>query len=542
MTQQTILNTLKNNFLDTFTKFLKQLNVPVTESSALEYLESHPDEGSMLAYADALNHFKIENAAIRIKQEDLITLPTPFIAFSQIHGGTFSVIKNITENTIEWFDTQKGWVNDKLDEFTKTWSGVVLLAETDEKSGEKNYTLKRRNEILSNIRIPIAVSIVALIFLYFIFTAPLASTQTYILMGIKGAGMIISSLLFIKSIDNANSLVNKLCNAGSKISCQSILDSPAAKITPWFSWSDAGFIYFFGSFLGLLFYLKDTNSQNTFWTVQLVFSSLSILFSSYSLYYQGIKAKMWCTLCLGVVTAFFLEATLTFSYAPFRENNFDYQGLLTTAIGFLLPTAFLVLFKNTAIKARESKSLKKELTKLKSNPQVFEALMSNQRQMLEIPEDMPVITIGNEDAEHTITMVSNPLCSPCAHMHARMSKILEENDNLKCQIIFLSNISSNDAGDRFLRKIFSLPIRLTSEALHSWFERNDKNYAIWNQNYLNYEVDPSKQNIQIRHFEWANMSNAKVTPTIFIDGKMMPTFLNIEDVAKLTNANYSFST
>ena len=93
----------------------------------MEYLETHPDEGSMLAYADALNHFKIVNAAIRIKQEDLISLPTPFIPFSQTHGGTFSVVKNITENTIDWFDTQKGWVNEKLEEFTKTWSGVVFL-------------------------------------------------------------------------------------------------------------------------------------------------------------------------------------------------------------------------------------------------------------------------------------------------------------------------------------------------------------------------------------------------------------------------------
>jgi hypothetical protein len=90
---------MKNNFLNTFTLFLKQLKVPVTESSALEYLETHPDEGSMLAYSDALNHFKIENAAVRIEQKDLITLPTPFIAFSQIHGGTFSVVKNLTDNT-----------------------------------------------------------------------------------------------------------------------------------------------------------------------------------------------------------------------------------------------------------------------------------------------------------------------------------------------------------------------------------------------------------------------------------------------------------
>jgi uncharacterized membrane protein len=530
LTQQKILNTLKNNFLDTFTKFLKQLNVPVTESSALEFLETHSDEGSMLAYSDALNHFKIENAAIRIKQEDLITLPTPFIAFSQIHGGTFSVVKNITKNTIEWFDTQKGWVKDKLEDFTKTWSGVVLLAESDEKSGEKNYTSKRRNEILSNIRIPIAISIISLVFLYFILTAPLASTQTYILMGLKGAGMTISSLLFIKSIDNANSLVNKLCNAGSKISCQSILDSPAAKITPWFSWSDAGFIYFFGTFLSLLLSLRDTNSSNTFWTVQLLFSSLSILFSSYSLYYQGIKARMWCTLCLGVISVFVLEAAITLSTYSFSNISFNIKGFLNIIVGFLLPIGFLILYKTTSIKAQESKNLKKELTKFKSNPQIFEALMASQRQMPEIPADMPIITIGNKNAEYTITIVSNPLCSPCAHMHARIEKILEENDNLKCQIIFLSSTDEQNAGGKFVRKLFSLPEELQHEALHIWFIRNDKNFEKWNYTFLDYETQKDTKNIQEYHSFWINQAEVQGTPTIFFNSKIIPTLLTLEDL------------
>jgi uncharacterized membrane protein len=488
----------------------------------------------MLAYADALNHFKIENAAIRIKQEDLITLPTPFIAFSQVHYGTFSVVKNITESTIEWLDTQKGWINSKLEDFTKTWSGVVLLAETDEKSGEKNYTSNRRNEILSNIRIPIAVSIVGLIFLYFILTAPLASTQTYILLGLKAVGMIISTLLFIKSIDNANSLVNKLCNAGSKISCQSILDSPAAKITPWFSWSDAGFIYFFGSFLGLLFSLGDSFSLNTFWAVQVLFSSVSILFSSYSLYYQGITAKMWCTLCLGVVTVFLSEVILTFPFNTFQKNTLGIHGLLSTAIGFLLPIVFLLLYKTVAIKAKESKSLKKELTKLKSNPQIFEAMMANQRQMPAIPEDMPIITLGNKNAEHILTMVSNPLCSPCAHMHARIEKILEENDNLKCQIIFLSSTDEHNAGGKFVRKLFSLPEELMHKGLHNWFGRNDKNFEKWNEGFQTYETQKEIKTIQEYHSFWANLTEIKGTPTIFYNYRLLPEMVKLEDLSLFT--------
>ena len=519
---------MKNNFIHTFNLFLKEIKAPVTKTSASRFLENHPDEGSMLAYADALSHFKIENAAIRIDAEQLQTLPTPFIAFSQIHGGTFSVVKNLTDNTIEWFDIQKGWVNDKLEEFTKVWSGVVLLAEKNELSGEKNFVLNRRNEILRNLRIPIAVSLISVIFLYFIFLAPSQTLATYSLLGLKIIGLIISSLLFVKSIDNANRLVNKLCNAGTKISCQSILDSPAAKITPWFSWSDAGFIYFFGSFLGVLFALYD-DGLNAYWTVQLVFSGLALLFSTYSLYYQGVRAKMWCTLCLGVVSVFFLEALLVFT--NLENTNFESYYLIKIAVGFIIPIAFLLLFKALSIRAQESISLKKELSKLKSNPQIFEALMAGQKQMPEIPTDMPIIKFGNKNAEHTITMVSNPLCTPCARIHVRIEKLLAENENLKCEIIFISNTDEDNAGGKFVRKLFSLPESKQADGLHTWFSRNDKNFEKWNAAYSQYENGDQINRIQAQHLNWTNTAEVQATPTLFINGKMLPSMIKLEDLA-----------
>ena len=408
-----------------------------------------------------------------------------------------------------------------------------MLAETDEKSGEKNYNSKRRDDILRNIRIPVAVTLIAFIFLFSIVNAPLVSTSTYILLGLKAIGMVISTLLFVKSIDNASSLVNKLCNAGSKISCQSILDSPAAKITPWFSWSDAGFIYFFGSFIALLFSLNDASNLQSYWILQMVFSCFSIIFSSYSLYYQGIKAKMWCTLCLGVVAVFSLEALLTFTFFLLETYPFSLSALLQIGIGFILPVAFLILLKKTNILAQESKSYKKQLFKLKSNPDVFEALMANQKQMPEIPADMPVITIGNKNAEHTITMVSNPLCSPCAHMHARIEKIIKENDNLKCEVIFLSDTDEQNAGGQFVRKLLSLPEYLHAEGLHHWFSANDRNYERWDKNYLKFKKITHHEKSQLFHNDWVNNAEVKGTPTLFINGNLLSEVIRVEDLVSI---------
>jgi uncharacterized membrane protein len=519
---------LKNNFLHTFTNLIKQLKVPVTESSALRYLESHPDEGSMLAYSDALNHFNIENAAIRVNQEQLFELPTPFIAFSNTNGGTFSLVKKLGNGSIEWLDTQKGWINDKLENFIVSWSGVVLLAEKDSKSGERSYIVNRNKEYLENIRIPAAIALISSLAFVLILMQTNLELNTNILLVLKLLGMVISGLLLVKSIDSSNSLVNKLCNSGSKISCQSILDSPAAKITSWFSWSDAGFIYFFGSFFSLLFSLAN-NQLIFYWAIQFIFSGIAILFSGYSLYYQGVKAKMWCTLCLGIVSVFVLESLVLIYKTP--TFSFTWQGFSFVTLGFAVPIAFLLLFKSLAIKANTLKNVELELLKLKTNPDIFEALMAGQKPMLFIPTSMPTIQIGNPTAANTITMISNPLCSPCAHMHARIEKILDENENLKCNVIFISNTHENDPGGKFVRKLFALPHNLQAEALHYWFGRNDKNFEKWNEKYKENSDGKNNNIIQVQHLNWINDAEVQATPTLFYNGKKLPSMIKIEDLA-----------
>ncbi len=535
-----------SNFLNTFTKFLSLLKVRVTKTSAEYYLETHPEEGSMLAYTDALNHFQIENAAAKITVEDLKDLPTPIVTFLQVDGGTFTIIKSIKNNTVLWLDKHKGWVWTQIEEFTVNWSGIVLLAETDKESGEKDFTKKRISELLKNSRMPLAIGMISVLVLISVFSADIESSSVYSFLLLKLAGIIISCLLFIKSVDNSNLFINKICTSGLKVNCQSILDSPAAKITSWFSWSDAGFIYFFGSFFGLLFCTGTSEALRAFLSVQRVFRAAALLFASYSLYYQAVKAKMWCTLCLGVVTIFVFESVATVIYFSKNGVFFDVLSILKITLGFMVPIAFLLLFKDMAIKAQESKKLRKELIKLKSNPTIFQGLMAEQPLMPDLPQYMPVVLLGNKDAAHTITFVSNPLCTPCANMHLKIERLTILNENINCQVLFLSNLDSNDPGGKFVRKVFSLPEMLQAKALHSWFERNDKNFELWNEQYKNYPELGSLSTLQ-GHNKWANHAEVKATPTLFIDGRLLPEFLNVEDlnlqfshVAAVT-PNYGFA-
>jgi protein-disulfide isomerase len=144
--------------------------------------------------------------------------------------------------------------------------------------------------------------------------------------------------------------------------------------------------------------------------------------------------------------------------------------------------------------------------------------------------DLPIITIGNKNAKNTITFVTNPLCTPCAEMHFRIETMLNENKNLKCQILFISGTSKNDLGGLFVRKLFSLPEYLHEKALNLWFTKNNKNFDKWNQEFKNFPDGLENVIKQKQLLEWANRSNIKSTPFIFFNNKSINETIKIEDL------------
>ncbi|GAB5472949.1 MAG: hypothetical protein Mars2KO_10480 [Maribacter sp.] len=122
---------------------------------------------------------------------------------------------------------------------------------------------------------------------------------------------------------------------------------------------------------------------------------------------------------------------------------------------------------------------------------------------------MTRIVIGNESAEHTITFVRNPLCSPCAEKHMKIENILHNNKNFKCEIIFISNLDNDNPGAQFMRKLFSISKEKRGEALHRWFTLDDKNFESWNIKYKDYDEKPNVFEIQIDHNAWADTAKKK---------------------------------
>jgi thiol-disulfide isomerase/thioredoxin len=251
------------------------------------------------------------------------------------------------------------------------------------------------------------------------------------------------------------------------------------------------------------------------------------MFSAYSLWYQGVKSKMWCTLCLAIIATFVLEFMLIFIFSSFHLEA-NWFGVKYVVVGFAVPIIFLLVYKDTARRASERNSLKRRLNRIYANPEYYRAVMENQPVMPDIPEDMPTVFFGNPEAKNVITIVSNPLCSPCATMHQQLEELIEENPDVKCQVIFLSG--ENNAGGQIARKLFSLPQDKRAEALSEWFLRNDKNFEKWNEKYTAFAETVESGDFQKMHNHWVNFAEIKGTPTLFINRKMKPGGLNLDEL------------
>ena len=129
-------------------QLLNSLQVPFTYGSMKDSLKQHPDYPSIAATHDVLTEYKVENLVLKVEPDKLDELPVPFIAHMKGKDSGFITVKHITASEIVYYkkDSLSKTLTKKRDAFLKEWSGVTLLAEKGEQSGEKNYSINRKKK------------------------------------------------------------------------------------------------------------------------------------------------------------------------------------------------------------------------------------------------------------------------------------------------------------------------------------------------------------------------------------------------------------
>ena len=132
------------------------------------------------------------------------------------------------------------------------------------------------------------------------------------LIALNLTGIFICRLLVLQQLKIHSNYADKICSLFSKSDCNNVLESEAAKLWGVFGWSEIGLGYFVSSVLLVLFVPKTIS-------ILALINIIALPYSFWSVWYQKVKARQWCPLCL-IVQVFF-----TVEYFYFQLNIWFYS-------------------------------------------------------------------------------------------------------------------------------------------------------------------------------------------------------------------------
>jgi len=494
-------------------------------------LEKHPDTPSLLAVCDVLTALNIQNSAFKIEFEDLVNVPCPFLAHTTSFNGDMVTVTGVEKDSV-FISTDK-WEKHRLsiEEFKKIFTGVVLTVEPSE-----NFTTDTSFKTkLAAIKIPAVIAGVGLILLSaLIFNTGYFTNLSWQLLSLtvfKSAGLIISILLLVQSVDSKNPLVQAICQSVGKTNCNDILTSKAANVFEWLTWSEVGFFYFAGTWLLLLF----GGGSPLIWQALAVLNFISLPYTVYSIYYQARVAKQWCALCC------MIQALLWLEFIPLLSNFTNNSLFLGVGqanawsalfICLLAPVILWIISKPLFLKIQLLEPLKQQLRNFKYNTELFNKLLTEQTEYT-IPAEEWCIVLGNVEANNIFTIATNPYCPPCAIMHKQLDELLDQMGNIQIRFVFTTQNTEGDRNtpiSRHLMALNELPDKkIVKQALHDWYEQKQKNYEEWAKVYpvqLNeaefYKLDKQR--------DWINKAEITGTPTLLLNGYRLPSLYQLSDL------------
>lgn len=523
-------------------KLLNELSIKVTLTTLEADLVNHPYYPKLVSLTDVLTNYGVHNITFKTTLPKLDDMPLPFLAVTKSEhqtGEILALVLTVEDKHITYFDPEsERVVSVTKDKFSGLWpSGLVVIMDAEQGVDEINYHGKRAVERRSAFA-------ASLYYLAVPVLAVLAAILSFIRHGLHAfwpvlyllvtlAGAMVGCLLLLHEIGAKAPLLQQICSSSKKINCDAVLQSKAASIAG-ISWGVIGFTYFTGCVLPLVFIgLGDVN-------VLCLLAWLNVLAMPYvvfSIYYQWRVVQQWCVLCLSVQAVLILQFGISLAaglltLTPFSKL-FTAENMMHTALFFLITFVIINALIPSLKAARQNKLTTAELQRMKHNPEIFRALLLQQKAMA-APAGNLGIVLGNPSAPNKIVKVCNPYCGPCAKAHAQLEQLVHNNPAVQLQIIFTASSNENDFKTPPVRHLLAIaedneePV--VKGALNDWYLAKEKNYQVFANKYP-IAAQLLRQDGKIEAMQnWCEQTQISYTPTIFVNGQQLPEMYTVEDL------------
>lgn len=479
-------------------------------------IQSHPSYPSLYATTSVLSHFDIDHLAmtIPVDLDTLKKLPKSFLAQINTNAEQEFVVvtKNDTHCTILTTDKKKKKHSYK--EFLDKFTGIIVVVEKDELL--ENTTTK------SNFNKALLV-FSSILFISFL-TISAASNSSFIYLILCAVSIFISNAIVQQEQGNQTSLGNAFCSSATeKKDCDAVLSSNGALLFNRFKLSNISFLYFIGLTLASLLLILQGSNINTLYVI-----SLSILpITAYSIYYQAVKIKKWCFLCLGIVGVIWAQAVVALvNLKLISLSSFSVEAILLTTLGFLV--SFLLWNQlNPKFKSlKELRQTKIDYFRFKRNFNLFKTLLEKSKPIDTNINNTSEIILGNKNAPLNITVITNPFCGHCRPVHTLIENVLKKY-NKEVSICIRFNVNTNDIENDAVKITSTLLEIYDTEETHTCLNAMGQIYSgmsvnNWLTKWGNCSEKENYINILKQESAWCKNNSINFTPEILINGHSFP--------------------
>lgn len=509
---------MKTPIINLIHAYFRRLGIRINALRIEEAYASHPLPHSIRSLSDTLDELQVENSVYALTFEQLFEIEGPFIVAVGREEYPFYLVEKLDKRGGILFlrTVANRSLRLTFEQFRAVWKGVTLMAEKGKNTQEDSRIVYWLKQGLWRVDRTAGFGIAALAAFFLItgiLQVPAEGDWRYL---IKSAGVLVSLLAVLKSSFDPR-LAQRFCRHGQKADCNEVFHSAGAKLFGWISLGELSLAYFTASLLWGVFIAKDPSP------VFIVLDVLAFLPVIYSLAWQIYHGK-WCTLCLAIdfiLIVDLLGEILLWGIAP-RKWHFQ---MLTGGMGFGCMFALCLLAVKRIVEEAEKAErtlplLKYRNERLLSIPDVFWKLLREQP-----PQPVgskAVSAVSNFlEAEHSITLVMNPLCPKCVAVH-RMVGLLE---GYRIRLVFW--------GDEADRKSCDVAKMLIAVGLEFGWDAVNRAIAAWYERQEFPEGMPQccdTEEILEAQLEYCRKIRVEGTPTVLVDDRRIPEIYDAADL------------
>lgn len=507
--------------------FLDALDINYTKHFIRKLYQEHPHKYNMYGLKKMLDVYGVKALGMYVENKNLSELNYPCILHTH---GDFVIGLDSDANTVKFL--QHGKETTLTHEvFRQTWTGNALVVQKTTDAIEPDYKEHLHDELISMAKtycIPVMLILAVVIGL----TSNFRSIGIFEVIRIllSCSGLFVCIMLMEKQLYGESRYGDRVCSLFHHTDCSSVLDGPMAKVFG-ISWSEIGLGYFIAN-ISLLSLFPVSNG------IVAIINWIAMLYGIWSIYYQWRIAKSWCMLCVISQAIIWTMGVISLTSCLIKPYHFDVVSSLLSCIVFAILITAVHQYATAHLTEKKRVHAIQQYRALKANDDVAKTLFKKS-EFYETGLGDSSIIFGNPNAKTLVTILSNPHCNPCARMHKRVEKLLNMKENEICvQYIFSSFNEQLDDSSRYL--IYCYVNNDKNGALRKfalWYtkEKFDFNKII-KDNEERIHADAIEKEM-MKHRMWREKTALTATPTVLINGYVLPKEYELEDLAMIANIN-----